>query len=122
MAEDLLDYWVRLIKTVFPENAWITSSFSNEDHLIQIDWKLGNDPRQPDKRSKKIEIVIKEGAIDDYLDKNKQGRESADIMLKEFIRKRYDHFIYDDDGHASPYASAQRWLINKDVFNGKTSI
>jgi len=122
MAEDLLDYWLGLIKTIFPENAWITSCFSNNDHLIQIDWKLLNDPGQPNKRSKKIEIIIKEGAIDDYLDKNKQGRELADVMLKEFISRRYDHFVSDDDGHASPYASSQRWLISRDVFNCKPAV
>jgi hypothetical protein len=121
MAEDLLDYWVRLIKTIFPANAWINSHFSNNDHLIQIDWKLQNDSENPTKRSKKIEIIIKEGAIEDYLDKNKKNRELSDIMLKEFICERYNHFISDSDIHANQYASTEKWLISRDILNGKPS-
>ena len=121
MAEDLLDYWVRLIKTIYPANAWINSRFSNNDHLIQIDWKLQNDLENPNKRSKKIEIIFKEGAIEDYLDKNKKDRELSDIMLKEFIRERYNHFISDNDIHTNQYASTEKWLISRDVLNGKLS-
>jgi hypothetical protein len=122
MAEDLLDYWVRLIKTIFPANAWINSRFSNNDHLIQIDWKLQNDSENQIKRSKKIEIIIKEGAIEDYLNKNKKDRELSDLMLKEFICKRYDLFISDNDVHTSQYASTEKWLISKDVLTCKPSL
>jgi hypothetical protein len=120
MAEDLLDYWVRLIKTIFPANAWITSRFFNNDHLIQIDWKFQNDSENPTKRSKKIEIIIKEGAIEDYLDRNKKDRELSDIMLKEFICGRYNRFISDNDIHTNQYASTEKWLISGDVLNGSS--
>jgi hypothetical protein len=119
MAEDLLDYWVRLIKTIFPANAWITSRFSNNDHLIQIDWKLENDSENPNKRSKKIEIIIKEGAIEDYLDKNKKDRELSDILLKEFICERLNHFSSNNDIYATQYVPMEKWLISGDVLNCK---
>ena len=121
MAEDLLDYWVRLIKTIFPANAWINSRFSNNDHLIQIDWKLQNDSENPTKSSKKIEIIIKERTIEDYLDKNKKDRELSDIILKEFICEQYNHFISDNDIHTNQYASTAKWLISRDVLNCKPS-
>jgi hypothetical protein len=121
MTEDLLDYWVRLIKTIFPENAWITSRFFNNDHLIQIDWKLENDPKNPNKRSKKIEIIIKEGAIEDYLNKNKKDRELSDIMLKEFICERFNHFSSNDDIYATHHVAKENWLISRDVLNRKPS-
>jgi hypothetical protein len=119
MAEDLLDYWVRLIKTIFPANAWINSLFSNNDYLIQIDWKLQNDSENPTKRSKKIVIIIKELAINDYLDKNKKDREISDILLEEFICGRYNHFISDNDMDTQQHASTEKWLISKDVMNRK---
>ena len=121
MAEDHLDYWVRIIKTIFPENACITSRFFNNDHLIKIDWKLENDPRNPNKRFKKIEIIIKEGAIEDYLDKNKKDRELFDILLKEFIYARYNHSISGNDVHTNQYASTEKWLISKDILNCQPS-
>jgi hypothetical protein len=121
MTEDILDYWVRLITTIFPEKAWITSRFLNDDCLIQIDWKLENDPKNPNKRSKKIEIIIKKDVIEDYLDKNKKDRELFDTLLKEFMCERYNHFISDDDIHSTQYAPTKKWLISKDVLNCKPS-
>jgi hypothetical protein len=108
MAEDLLDYWVRLIKTILPANAWIHSRFSNNDYLIQIAWMFQNDSEIPTRRSRKIEIIIKERTIEDYLDKNKKDREVSDIILKEFICKQYNHFLPDNDFHANQHASTLR--------------
>jgi hypothetical protein len=119
MAEDLLDYWVRLIKALFPANAWINSRFSNNDYLIQIDWKLQNESENPTKRSKKIEIIIKDDVINDYLDKNKQDRDFYDIILKEFIYERYHHSISDNDIDTNHQVSAKTWLISREVINCK---
>ena len=119
MAEDLLDYWVRLIKTIFPANAWINSRFSNNDYLIQIDWKLQNDSENPTKRSNKIEIIIKEDVINDYLNKNKIDRDLSDIILKEFFCDRYNHSISDNDIDTNQHTSTKTWLISKDVINCK---
>lgn len=120
MAEDLLDYWVRLIKAIFPANAWINSLFSNNDYLIQIDWKLQNDLENPTKRSRKIMIIIKELAINEYLDKNKKDREISDLMFSKFICERYNHFISDNDIDTTPHASTEKWLISKEVINCKS--
>jgi hypothetical protein len=121
MAEDLLDYWVRLIRAVFPVNARINSRFSDNDHLIQIDWKLQNCLGNPSKSSRKIEIMIKECTIEDYLDKNAKDRRSSEILLKEFIFERYNHFIFDNDIHTNQYPSTERWLISSDVMNSAPS-
>jgi len=121
MAEDLLDYWVRLLKAIFPANARINSRFSNDDSMIQIDWQLPDDLDNPTARSKKIEIIIRERTIDDYLGKDKKGRESSDLILKEYIRERYNHFVFDTDIRASQYAPTVKWLISTDVLNCKPS-
>ena len=117
MAEDLLDYWVRLIRTIFPANARINSRFSNNDHLIQIEWKPQNYSGNPAKSFKKIEIMIKECTIEDYLDKNTKDRRFSEIMLKEFIFERYNHFIFDNDTHTNQSVSTTRWLISTDIMN-----
>jgi hypothetical protein len=97
MTEDLLDHWVRLIKPFFPTNAWIVTRYSKDDHIIEIDWKINDDPKQPDRRSRKIQIIISSEAIEDYLNKNKKERELFETMLKKLIHERYispDHQIY----------------------------
>jgi hypothetical protein len=117
MAEDLLDYWVRLIKPLFPMNAWIVSRLSDDDYFIQIDWNLENEPRQPNKRSKKIQITISAEAIEDYLDKNKKDREESDLTMKKMIMERYKRTRPDRNAPASQSASTEKWLISRDVLN-----
>jgi len=117
MTEDLLDYWLRIITPLFPTNAWIVSRLIEGDHLIEIDWRLENDPRQPIKRSRKIQIIIQEEAIDDYLDKNKAERELSDIKLGEWISERYNHLSADQVTQRTTYLSTDKWSISKNVFN-----
>ena len=117
MTEDLLDYWLRIITPLFPVNAWIASRFSNGDYEIQIDWRLENDLHQPNKRSRKIMLIIMEEAIDDYLNKNKAERELSDIKMGEWISERYSHFNADHDARSSRYVSADKWSISKDVLS-----
>jgi hypothetical protein len=120
MAEDLMDYWVRLIKPIFPTNAWIVSHFSDNDHIIQIDWNIDNNTKRSNKRSKKIQIIIKEDAIDQYLDKNKQDRELYGDTLKQFIGERYNHFNPDNDALTNRSVRTERWLVSKDILNTLT--
>jgi hypothetical protein len=117
MTEDLLDYWLRIIKPLFPTNAWFAARLSDGDHLIQIDWKLENNPQQPDKRSRKIQIIIKEEAIDDYLSKNKDDRALLDIKMKQWISERYNHFNPDHDAPTSNSISTDKWRISRDVLS-----
>jgi hypothetical protein len=117
LTEDLLDYWVRLITPIFPKNAWIVSSYSNDNHIILIDWKLRNDPKQPSKRSRKIQITIKEDAIDDYLNKNKPEREIYGIALKQLIGERYNHFNPDNDSLTTRSVPTEKWLISREFLN-----
>jgi len=117
MTEDLLDYWLRIIKPLLPTNAWVASRLSHGDYLIQIDWKIENDIHQSNKRSRKIEIIIKEAAIDDYLNKNKNERELSDIKMRQWISERYSNFNLDCDDNDSHYVSPDKWRISKDVLN-----
>lgn len=117
MTEDLLDYWVRLIKPLFPINAWIVSRLSDDDYLIQIDWNLEKELRRPNNRSKKIQITISAEAIENYLDKSKKEREVSDLAMKKLVLERYNHVSLDRNAHASQSASTEKWLISRDVLN-----
>jgi len=117
MTEDLLDYWVRLIRPFFPTNAWIVTRYSGDDHIIEIDWKLDDDPGQPNRRSRKIQITISDGAIEDYLDKDKKEREVFEIGLKKLIHERYNHPTLDEPGRRGNSGSTDKLLIAKDTLN-----
>jgi hypothetical protein len=116
MNEDLLDYWLRIIKPLLPANAWIDSRLSGGDYLIRIDWKLEYDTHRQNRRSRKIEIIIKEEAIDDYLNRNVSERALSDTKMKQWISERYNDFKLDQDVTISNSAFPDRWRISKDVF------
>ena len=117
MNEDLLDYWLRIIKPLLPANAWVDSRLSRGDYLIKIDWKLENDPHRQNKRSRKIEIIIMEEAIDDYLNKNTSERALSDMKMKQWISQWYNDFRLDQDINISNSAFPDRWRISKDMFS-----
>ena len=117
MNEDLLDYWLRIIKPLLPTNAWVDSRIFRGDYLIQIDWKLENDLNRQNKRSRKIEIIIKEEAIDDYLNKNKNERALYDIKMKKWISERYNNFNLDQNANISNATYPDRWLISSSVLS-----
>ncbi len=117
MNEDLLDYWIRIIKPLLPANAWVASRLSGGDYIILIDWKLVSDPCQPGKRSRKIEIMIKEDVIDDYLDKNKDERTLSDLKMKQWISEQYQHFTAYQDANPVYLISPEKWRVSKDVLS-----
>lgn len=116
MTEDLLDYWLRMIKPLFPDNAWIQSHLSGGDHIIQIDWNLENVLHKQSTRSRKIEIIIKEEVIDNYLDQSRDIRVLYDIKMREWIAEHYHNFCLDQEAYPSNSTSPIKWRISKDVF------
>jgi len=115
MAEDLLDHWVNLMKPIFPSYAWIVSEDSKNNHVVQIDWRLDSGCKQQNKRSRKIQIIIKEEVIDDYLARNKEDRDFFNAILKESLCERYDRFVSDSDGDNVPSAPIETWLFSKNI-------
>jgi hypothetical protein len=115
MTEDLLDYWVRLLKPFFPMNAWIVTRYAKDDHIIEIDWNLDNEPGRPNRRSRKIQITISNGAIEDYLDKDKKEREVFECSLTKLIQERF--ISPDKEVQAGTSSSADRLFIAKDTLN-----
>lgn len=117
MTEDLLDYWVRLLKPFFPANAWIVTRYAKDDHIIEIDWNLDNEPGRPNRRSRKIQITISNGAIEDYLDKDKKEREVFESSLTKLIQERYNLIDPDKQAPSGASSSADRLFITKDTLN-----
>lgn len=113
MTEDLLDHWVKLIKPFFPSNAWMVTRYSGDDHIIEIDWKLKDNPEQPNRRSRKIRIIISSGAIEDYLNKNKKERELFETLLKKLIHERYP--IPDQQVYAGLSTAMDKLVISQNT-------
>ncbi len=110
MAQDLLDHWVNLIKSIFPAHAWMAADETGNNHVIQIDWRLDDESKNDQKRSRKIQIIIRQDAIDDYLDKKPLERDDFNMILKEDISERFDKF---DAAHGSKRVEV--WSFSKEI-------
>jgi hypothetical protein len=117
MNEDLLDYFVRIMRPLFPANAWIVSGIYGGDYIIQIDWNLENNLHKPNKRSRKIKIKISENAIQDYLDHKKEQGEIYDSRLKNLIHQWYSVFDPHHDAAMTRLTPTENWLISRDLLN-----
>jgi hypothetical protein len=97
------EHWISLIKTRTPQNA---SFFLHElqDFCLDIDWKLGTDKSRPNKRSKKIRLIIPEETIEDYFNiVNDDHKTTFDQKLISFITATIDTF---DPEHDTPYGAS----------------
>jgi hypothetical protein len=117
MNEDLLDYLVRMMRPLFPTNAWIVPGISGGDYIIQIDWNLATSIHSPNERSRKIKIKIPESAIQDYIDHRKERGESYDDRLRSLIGQWYTLFDPHHDAGTTRLAPTEIWLISRDLLN-----
>lgn len=113
MNEDLLDYFVRMMRPLFPMNACIVSSISGGDYIIQIDWKLEDNLHDSNKRSRKVNIKIPENTIDDYLDHKKEQGELYDSRLKAIIYRWYNDFNPHHDAGSTRFIPIENWCISR---------
>ncbi len=89
MDKKLHSRWLDILYPLFPENARLTSSYINDDFLVSASWKLNNDSKQPDKRSRTVVIEVPKGTIDDYSGKSETRQIYDDqklyMQVKEFL-------------------------------------
>ena len=64
MKYEFINEWIELILHLFPPDAKIEIDEA-DDVVLRIDWKLGNDPERPNKRSRLIRVIIHREAIED---------------------------------------------------------
>lgn len=117
MNEDLLDYFVRMMRPLFPMNACIVSGISGGDYIIQIDWKLEDSLLRQNKRSRKINIKISENAIEDYLDHKKEQGELYDGRIKNLIYRWYNDFDPHHDAGSTRLTPVENWFISRDLLS-----
>jgi len=116
MTEDMLDYWARVLRPLFPDNSRIVTRYSGDDHIIEIDWSLESEPGRPVRRYRKIQITIVDEAIEDYLAMGKKERDVFEIRLKKMILERYNLSNPDQQGLGS-LVLPDKLKILKDTFN-----
>ena len=105
MAKSVVNQWVKLIRPLFPKNTRIEIN-AGYDVILLIDWKLGNDPARPHKRSRLIRVIIREKAIADCADFKKAGS-----RFKKIIEDRLSVFDPDHDTRRCGTPPKEEWIV-----------
>ena len=106
MPKSFVNQWVKLIRPLFPRNARIEID-AGRDVILRIDWKLGNDPARPNKRSRLIRVIISEEAIADCADFKQAGS-----RFKKIIEDKLSGFHPDHDTRRCGTPPKEKWIIS----------
>jgi hypothetical protein len=106
MTKSFINEWVKLIRPLFPKNTRIEIDAGN-DVILRIDWKLGNDPARPYKRSRLIRVIIPGEAIDDCADFKKAGS-----RFRKIIEDKLSVFHPDHDTRKCGSPPKEEWIVS----------
>ena len=117
MVHDLEKHLITIVEREFPKYAEFYVRRESDDICIYVDWKLGNDPARPNKRSKKIKICISRAAIDDYTDGSEQNRNSADEKLRRIVGPQFQAFDPEHNVPTHVSVPIEQWTMTTEMLN-----
>ena len=99
--------WIESIRPLFPKRAQIEVHHSAAQVVLQIDWKLGNDPARPHKRSRLIRVIISEGVMQQCRDFKLAGS-----GFKQTIERNLSFFCPDHETCLCGVRPKEIWSIS----------
>lgn len=110
---------LEIVKKILPTHASYQNQLGESgDQISLINWKLGNDPERPHKRSKRIKLIIEEEAIDDLLEcDNPNAFKIAEKRLETFIRNKMSVFNPDHNNQRNSTEPEEIWIISTHILN-----
>lgn len=108
MWEQLEARLTNIVKPLFPDQAEFRRRASLDGLVFSVTWKLRNDPARPNKRSRRIILVVSEEALEDYNDGNRDARERR---IANSITERLKTF---NPNHDVPYGQPEpedQWVL-----------
>ena len=114
---DARRHLAEIVRRVFPPHADV-HEIPSGDIRIRADWNLGDDPERPNKRSRPIEVVISEEAVEDYTSGSVEGRRQADERLRLYLSTCLKSFRAEHDVARHIPIPAEEWVVNTRRLNG----
>jgi hypothetical protein len=117
MADDVGKHFLAIVEDEFPKHGEFRVRRESGDVYIYVDWKLGNDPERPNKRSKKIKICISQEAVEDYMGGDDNDRKIADEKLRRIVAIKFKAFNPEHDVPAHAPVPIEQWTITTEMLN-----
>jgi hypothetical protein len=106
-----VEKWVDIARTVFPDDAQITHPPAGESVWLRVRWKIGTDPRRPQKLAKGVNIYFTREFCKAY-----EGLEAArqtdwDTKVRELLTSKYGTFNPDHNAPHGVPMPAESWFV-----------
>lgn len=103
--------WADIARSVFPEGAQITHPPAGESVWIRVRWKVGTDPRRPQKPAKGVNIYFTREFCKAYEGLETSRQSAWDDRVKDLLTGRYATFNPDHNApHGAPMP-AESWFV-----------
>ena len=111
MSTAQVEHWVDIARTVFPADSRITHPPAGESVWIRAHWKIGTDPKRPQKPARGVNIYFTRDFCKTYEDLDAARRQVWDGKVREFLAAKYATF---DPDHGAPHGApipAESWFV-----------
>lgn len=102
-------------RRVLPEGAMVKAWDDHGDWILQTSWPLH--PAVRGRRSRPVQIVISEEALEDYAAAGERARALADQRFDGFVRRHLATFDPNHDPAFAPLPPS-RWVVTTRDLNG----
>lgn len=109
------DEVVNIIRQIMPTDAEIQVVSSAFDFDVDVFWKLRDNPKRPNKMSKKISIHISHAAVRDYTSASERDQAVAYRRVNSFLSQKLANF---DPKHNAPRHKSppvEQWFIDTNL-------
>jgi hypothetical protein len=116
--KDFSHHFRELVERELPSDPRILVPDGDQDLMILATWRLGTDPRRPNKRSRLVRILISQEALEDYACGSDGVRLASDARFSTWLRQQLQAFDPNHDTPAGTEPPAVTWPVSTLVLNG----
>jgi len=111
MLDDLVNHFEQILKPLFQKDSELCRLQTSSDVIFSVSWKLNNDPSRPNKRSKRILLVIPQECVADYREGNQQERSTREARMTYLVKEQLKLFIPDHNTSYGQPAPEEKWVL-----------
>ncbi|HVY07743.1 MAG TPA: hypothetical protein VHB46_17335 [Burkholderiales bacterium] len=106
-----VERWADIARTIFPQGAQITHPAAGESVWLRVRWKVGTDPKRPQKPAKGVNIYFTREFCKAYESLEASRQSVWDDKVKELLVGRFATFNPDHNApHGAPMP-AESWFV-----------
>lgn len=111
MADILQRRLLEILAPLFPNNALIPIRSTTDSLRFAVSWKLNNDSTRPNKRSRRIILVVPQEILEDYRDGDEGDRNTLEKRIVATITDKLRCFNPEHQTTCLQPEPKEEWLV-----------